>query len=70
MEPTDEMIEAEARYPIPAPVNPASADDAMRVVFIQGQRQGWIDARRAALSAAPAEGRRLAATNALKGERE
>lgn len=42
-----EIVEdAIARYPIPAPVDyPDSAAYAMQVVFVQGRRQGWIDAR-------------------------
>lgn len=41
--------EAENKYPIPAPVDyPNTADYAMQVVFVQGRRQGYIDARKEA----------------------
>jgi len=42
----DELVrEACERYPIPAPVDYATGHEyAMQVVFVQGRRQGWIDA--------------------------
>lgn len=39
--------DAEEKYPIPAPVDHLTTSDyAMRVVFVQGRRQGYIDARK------------------------
>ena len=39
--------DAEEKYPIPAPVDHLTTSDyTMRVVFVQGRRQGYIDARK------------------------
>ena len=39
--------DAEEKYPIPAPVDHLTTSDyAMRVVFVQGRRQGYFDARK------------------------